>query len=406
LFVGDPDPGLFCQYPAQAQVGVNVTPTYTSESFWYTFTMPENNKKLVISRLTNPLAYYRSVGVISDCNRTQIYGYGEDGIEITGLAAGETVLIFWSDLATGQRPQAEWNLSISDPGIGDACENSKEALPGLNYCSGAPTWYSYTLPRTGNIRLSSKETVWYADTNLEVYDGCNGSLIASNDNLDESNLTSEALIENVEAGQTIWIRWVTNHPFQTPFDWKLTVEGVVNSAPVLEDVSFHIVTTPTNGQILGVLLANDADNDVLQYRITHGNEDGVFELTSTTGVLSFADVSKIPHNGISRELEITVTDKIAITTAMAKIDVITSFPGDENEDITVFPNPTTDCIYVRVPAQIDSFYCTLVDVNGKPVKTFPLNEHKLSVPGIASGNYFIKVHSSSRVDVVRVVVVQ
>ena len=156
--MGDPEPGLFCGQPAQAVEGINTTPKYTSEFFWYTFTMPVSDKKLLIERVSAPLPGMSVMGVLSGCdwNTATLYGRGEDRVEISGLAEGEQILIYWGDFMTGQRPENIWKLTVVDLAAGDVCSNATEALPGINTVAGPPTWYTYTLPVPGDIRISSQ----------------------------------------------------------------------------------------------------------------------------------------------------------------------------------------------------------------------------------------------------------
>jgi hypothetical protein len=403
LFVGDPTPGLFCQYPAQAQVGTNVTPAYTSENFWYTFTMPEDNKKLVITRVSEPMRSYRSMGVISDCNYNVVYGYGEDGIEISGLAAGEQVLIFWNYIMGGERPEETWQLSLVDFGEGAVCDDALEVLPGIHSCSGASTWYTYTLPKAGNVRLSSKYASFNADTYLEVYDACEGNLIASNDNTG-SDYYSEALLENLNAGQTILIRWQTNYPFQVPFDWELTVEGAINNAPAFDDTFLPITATPFNGQVLGTLLAHDEDGDDLLYSITSGNEDGAFALHETTGVLTVADASVISNLAEERTIEVAITDRIAITAASVTIGIVTSNEGDVTRMVHVYPNPANDRIYIEASPGVTVRQSILLSTQGSIAKVIDTSEREILLRDLDAGIYVLKITSSVGTTTVKVVI--
>jgi hypothetical protein len=367
--------------------------------------MPEDNKKLVITRVSEPIESYRSVGVISDCNYGYVYSYGEDKIEISGLAAGEQVLIFWNYLIAGERPEAEWELSVVDFGAGDACDNALEALPGKNSCDGPSRWYSYTLPKAGNVRLSSQGASFNADTYVEVFDACDGNLIASNDNADD-DYYSEVLLENLAQGQTILIRWQTNYPFQVPFDWNLTVEGAVNNAPELGDTFLQILANPTNGQVLGTLQAHDEDGDNLLYRIARGNDDGAFALHAMTGVVTIADASLIPDLGEIREIEVTVTDRVAITTALVTLGIVTSREADPTLILHAYPNPANDRLYLDVSPDIVVHQSYLVNAQGQIIKINDPSTHEISLRDFDAGIYMLKVISSAGATTLKIAVVK
>ena len=407
LFVGDPTEGLFCQFPAQAQIGTNITPAYTSENYWYTFTMPGDNQKLIITRVSEPVAYYRAIGVLGDCNYNLVYGYGEDRIEISNLAAGEQVLIFFSNAMSGERPESEWTLEVVDLGTGDVCDNAISVLPGLSSCTGASTWYTYTLPKDGSVRISSAGVAPNADTYVEVYDACDGNLLASNDNPDgELAYHSEVLLENLTAGQTIFVRWQTNHPFQVPFNWSLTVEGAVNNAPELDDTFLQILANPANGQVLGTLQAHDADGDDLVYNITDGNEDGAFALHPTTGVVTLVDASLIPDLGELREIEVTVTDRVAITKALVALGIVTSTEGEQAPAVNVYPNPARDIIQVDVLPDVIVRQSFLLNAQGRVVKMNDASVKSFSVRDLEAGIYVLKIVSSVGTSTLKIAVVK
>jgi hypothetical protein len=408
LDVGEPDPGLVCTFPVDAHEGTNTTPAYISNYFWYSYTMPADNKKLVITRLTSSPAEYKSVGVTSDCDRLITYGIGDDQVVITGLAAGEQVLIFWSEGTLGEKLPGDWELELMDLEPGDDCQNAIVATPGEYHSDGGPTWYQYTMPFAGHLRLSSID-VNDPDVNtyVEVYDACNGNLIASNDNPDDwSHYNAELFLENLELGQSVFIRWSIAPPFQDPYNWTLSIVNPANHAPVLENVVFQMLSKPQTGQVIGTLNATDEDSDALQYSLNAGNDDGAFALNVTTGELSIGDATKINGMGIGRELTASVSDGFVSDEATITIDIVTSLTGDEASVIGVYPNPAKDKVHVTLPRGFTVYESYLVDVSGNVLMRHDGVETEFSLVDFKPGIYFLKMNAKQGRITLKVAVVR
>jgi hypothetical protein len=393
LHVGELEPGIVCHHPAAAQVGINTVPAHTSTFYWYSFTMPEDNKKLVITRLSTS-ERQTAIGVTTDCDFFNVYGISNNNrLELKGLSSGEQLLIFLGEGRLGERPSFDLEIAIVDFETGDSCDDPIEVLPGKHQANGTVTWYQYTLPKNGNVRITSKglNDRW-TDTYLEVYDGCNGNLLASNDNPEDwSSMLSEVLIEDLPADQTLWIRWNSAPPFMVDFTWKLSVEGAENSAPSLDHTYLELEPSPVNGKVVGTLLAQDADGDELYYQMSGGNSDGAFALDMTTGTLTIADASKIPDAGVTRELTVTVTDRIALTEATVTIDIVTGTLDDIKSLIQVYPNPAKDRINIGLPENLTISKVTLISISGQVVKEAYSNNHEIFVMDVPRGMYILSI---------------
>ena len=112
----------------------------------------------------------------------------------------------------------------------------------------------------------------------------------------------------------------------------VTIELIdVNEAPQLQNRSFDIISSVTAGTIVGTLQGTDPENDQLNYSITDGNQDGVFDLNSGTGVLTVADPASIDPIAIPvYNLTISVSDGEFTNEAQVTIDVFA------NPDVPVF----------------------------------------------------------------------
>jgi len=59
-----------------------------------------------------------------------------------------------------------------------------------------------------------------------------------------------------------------------------------NTAPTIENQTFSITNDAAIGTSVGQVLATDEDNDVLSYSITASNDDNIFAIDSTTGIIT------------------------------------------------------------------------------------------------------------------------
>ncbi len=408
LIVGDPDPGLICAFPADAHTGINTVPEYISNYYWYSFTMPESNKKLIVKRLGTPPLYYRTIGVSPDCELTSSYGIANDEVNVVGLEAGEEVFIFFGEIRLGERPSFDWELSIVDLETGDSCEDPLIAEPGTYHVNGTATWYEYTIPFDGNVNMTSVGlNDRYLNTYVEVYDACGGNLIASNDDPgDYSHMLAELTMENLTAGQTIYIKWGTVGYFQLPLDWTLSVEQPDNHAPVFTDATFEIGPNHTNGHIIARLHAEDEDNDELTYAIVSGNDEGAFALNAESGVLTIADATKIDLVNGGHMLHVTASDYFLSTEATLTIAIITSTEGNEESELTVYPNPASEKIFVQLPADHRVRESYLHDISGNLVKVNDPAAREIALTNIKAGIYLLKVNTDKGLFITRIAVVK
>jgi hypothetical protein len=395
LFVGDPDPGLVCQFPAVAQTGVNTTPPYTSIFYWYSFIMPEDNKRLVVKRLGESENRNSTVGVSGNCDGTLNYAIADDEAVVTGLAAGQEVFIFWGEIRGGERPSFDWELKLEDEEPGDDCEKTIVATPGLYHAGPTAKWYQYTIPFHGNLHLSSVgiNDDSAIDTYVEVYDACNGNMIASNDNPDDySHFLSEVWLSDLQEGQSVWIKWGNSGPYQRKFDWTLTVENLDNHAPTLGNVTLYIAS-PSNGTVLGTLVAEDEDNDELSYEIVSGNDDGAFDLGLSSGELVVANASKLMGLNIARDLGVTVSDGFASTQGTVTLDIVTSAAEDQQSGIKAFPNPAHEKLFLQIPDNVRVYESQFVDLAGSIIKTNDPKAREISLLDFVKGMVLLKLNT-------------
>ncbi|HYG00837.1 MAG TPA: M43 family zinc metalloprotease [Chryseosolibacter sp.] len=408
LTVGEPDPGLVCSFPAEALIGENSVPNYISNFFWYTFTMPEDNKKLNIKRLTVPSTYARTLGITADCDRFNDYAIGDDSISVTGLSAGQEVRIFFGELKAGERNSFDWELTVTDLEEGDLCATPREASHGTHHSSGAPAWYTYTMPFDGSAYLSSMEgNDRYIDTYVEVWDACEGTLLASNDNTDDwTKLLSDLMVDNLTEGQILYIKWALNGPFQIPFNWKLNVINPNNHAPVVGDVVFDLGLEPQNGQIIGTVSAEDADGDALSYALINGNDDGAFSIDPTTGEVTVADAAALDGIAAGREMQVSVSDYMVSTQANISIAIVTSALDDEGNGIYLYPNPASDKVLLHTPTGLEVRHIQMIDLSGRVMTPLASSNRQLDVSNLRHGIYILTLDTNRGRVMVKLAVVK
>jgi uncharacterized repeat protein (TIGR01451 family) len=140
-------------------------------------------------------------------------------------------------------------------------------------------------------------------------------------------------------GNTATITTTTMEDSYT-IDNSSTAEVTIdNVAPVLADATRSIAEDAANGDNVGTpVTGTDANNDVLSYAITAGNDDGVFAMDSSTGQITIMDNTNLDYETKPNYLlTVQVSDGTLFDTAVVTVDVtnvndapINSVPGAQN----------------------------------------------------------------------------
>lgn len=111
------------------------------------------------------------------------------------------------------------------------------------------------------------------------------------------------------------------------FNLSVSVTAI-NDAPTAQDAIFTVAENALNNTGVGSVLAFDPD-DSLNFAITGGNDDGVFEINSSSGKITVSDNTKLDYETtISYTLDVQVTDPGNLTdTAVITINVIDVYEG-------------------------------------------------------------------------------
>ncbi len=194
-------------------VNENVLPETSSPHYWYSYTMPESDKKLVISsEVNNMVEIYKG-----DCSTNSIVGSSSGNAIGTGLLAGDPVLIKWYADGTGN---FTWNLKVEDYSVGEICKlaivaNEKsEGVNNVPETEASSYWYSFTMPDVNDSRIYFD---WPFMVDATIYKGTCDNLT------DESNVLggSGFYVTGYEANEELFIRLNLNG--ETNFEWTIEV---------------------------------------------------------------------------------------------------------------------------------------------------------------------------------------
>jgi hypothetical protein len=249
-------PGEGCSTAPVADVGPNLLVSDgLISTYIYGFTMPLGSpKKLKLtSAENNYVNFYHG-----PCGSMEFAEEGFGNIEHSGFSPGETVFINWS-VSPGDN--FSWQLVLEDIGPGDDCTLAIEAVEGINNTSLAPQWFTFTMPNTGDITISSLGFT-NSDTYLKIYDGCSGNQLAESDDFD--NVQSQVTLDNVEAGTILKIKWDDDYD-NVGFDWSIALLSVsqtitfdaISERSIL-DSPFDLIATATSN--LPVILTSQNEN--------------------------------------------------------------------------------------------------------------------------------------------------
>ncbi len=84
-------------------------------------------------------------------------------------------------------------------------------------------------------------------------------------------------------------------------------------------------------------------------------------------------------------------DSVFISTSQANINELNSLLYDA---IKIYPNPSKGLINMEYPRELDVFNISLIGLQGKKVKRFKEPQKQLSISGISTGQYFLKLETS------------
>lgn len=175
----------------------------------------------------------------------------------------------------------------------------------------------------------------------------------------------------------------------------------IKTKPIASNFIFDITEGEPVGTIVGILKANDKDGDTLSYCILSGNENEIFTVDKSSGVLLINnDKGIIGHQSFA--LNWQASDGIFASQAIASINVLNSTSaGEENsKDFIFYPNPTKGIIYLE--NIIDETEIELLNLNGNKLIRNSLNPYsnqkKFDLTHMPSGAYILKILNKRNVN--------
>lgn len=383
--------GEACENPKEAVIGTNTVDDLDVEYFWTNFTVPESDKKLVITSTANEIVYIHT----PDCNNLELLFSGENNATAIGLEENQEVLIVWEQT---NGVGFNWNLAMEDLVLGDLCELPKQAVVGSNTAIRAPQWFNYTMPKSGGITISSEGSS--RDTYLYVYDACNGELLGENDDIDFDNdiYQSTVLLTNVDAGQALYIFW-SDEWSTSSFTWSIALQ-VNNTAPSISPQTFSLDEIPQNNDIIGTVEATDPDEDNLTFSIQSGNGEGIFNIDASTGELSVANASLLTTD---KQLTIAITDQVVTRTATITVDLTYVLSIGADAALKIYPNPAKEAFTIDGGGLLNWSSGDLTDISGKSVMRIAANQQVVNTSSLPEGMYLLRLETNEGVMVRRVV---
>ena len=161
----------------------------------------------------------------------------------------------------------------------------------------------------------------------------------------------------------------------------------INEAPALADTTFEFLEDIGANAVIGILNTVDPEGDALVYSIVEGNSDEVFAINAT------GELSSVVQNFEQDEYTLTVEVSDAEFTSEAKVNLfVVRITGTESRQqvIKVYPNPGKDLIKLTFPSDPSEWTITLIDVNGKTIKS-EKGATSLDISALSPGMYFFNV---------------
>ena len=213
--------GDVCEDPLIAATGAN---TALNAPAWYSYTVPEDGA-VRISSVGSQIDTYLVVYDLCDGNvlaeNDDVNDDFESEVILENMVQDSELLIGWLPIWTSEG--FSWSVEPFNPALGASCEEPLQAMLGTNTAPSAPSWYSFVMPQSGSILISSVGTTT-EDTYLNVYLDCISPPVAFNDDFDFDRdiYQSQARVSNLNQGDTVLIEW-TDDWSAAAFAWEISL---------------------------------------------------------------------------------------------------------------------------------------------------------------------------------------
>ena len=295
-----------CAFAANAVTGTNSLPSTPNSTYWYVYTMPIDGK------LTISSSSLASVNVYSNSCDDLVYldgAYGNSDVSAQANS-GDQVYIRWSTYNGGN---FDWTLSTEALEPGEGCSSAVPVAMGTNSTSGAPYWFKYEVPVSGEYTLSSVGQTT-EDTYLVVYSDCSSAPLGENDDT-QGGFQSELSL-SLTTGETIYIHWDDAYS-PAGFDWTLSSNAQYIAFEALptknvDDATFELNATASSGLPVSYSSSNHSVATV------SGNTVTIVGVGTTTITASQAGDDNFPAaEPVSQALTVNKASQIITVDAIA-----------------------------------------------------------------------------------------
>lgn len=189
----------------------------------------------------------------------------------------------------------------------------------------------------------------------------------------------------------------------------LSIEAM--SAQIIDSVAVLDMNTPPDIEIFGLFYHTGYQishiettvADTVTFTLYFKECAGYLEIVPFDTIVSAQDTWPLVPEWISviavRDTNTVNTDCV-ITTNQDTLDILTFnystlYVSDPDliESICLYPNPTNNNVKMSVDQNIALNNIRLFDLNGRLIRTFPVNVREFDCSGIQSGVYFLKFES-------------
>jgi hypothetical protein len=202
-----------CDLAVTANSGVNQLPATTNEYYYYTYSVTESDKKLVVGSTSNKLVtLYKN-----SCSTSDYIIADLSSATATGLEVGDNLLIEWKIDSEGD---FDWNISSEDLAAGETCGLAIEAQEVSDGGNSIPNtdasvyWYTFTMPDVQNARVSFD---FPYQVSVKAFEG-----ICSNFTNDFNVSNFGSYTTSFQANKQYYFRFEMNG--QAAFNWDIKVE--------------------------------------------------------------------------------------------------------------------------------------------------------------------------------------
>lgn len=216
----DVNPGEFCEYAINANLGTNVANNDNGPQ-WFKYT-PTKECKVTVSNCGS-ISPSPTASIYPNCSmhwmHVQQEFCGENYKYSFYGEPGKTYFIKWNSLY----PTGNYNWSIEEIDLqpGESCSNAITAINGINIFDvtnffNSIQWYKYTATKNGKIIISNCISNAMS-IEVRIYNDCNGDQIYP---IYSSCGNQKRVIFDAEQGKTYYIAWQSYGADKT-FNWTL-----------------------------------------------------------------------------------------------------------------------------------------------------------------------------------------